>query len=376
MERPGRGRYLYRMMNTSDQQRLWQAVIERDRAADGRFVYAVSTTGIYCRPSCPSRRPKESHVAFFDNAGAAERAGYRPCQRCHPREGAADPAVATVRRACRAIDEALDDGDAAPALAALGAAVGTSPYHLQRLFTRVLGISPRHYAETRRLERVKAQLKEGNGVADALYAAGYGSASRLYERADAQLGMTPATYRRHGAGAEIRYTIAPSPLGRLLVAATARGVCAVMLGEDDARLAAALATEYAAATIHREDEGLGRWVKALLRHLEGRAPALALPLDLRASAFQWQVWRELMRIPYGETATYRVIAERIGKPQAARAVGHACASNPVALAIPCHRVLRGDGTLGGYRWGLKRKAQLLAQEKAAKEQPCPGDGLE
>ncbi|HXP30263.1 MAG TPA: bifunctional DNA-binding transcriptional regulator/O6-methylguanine-DNA methyltransferase Ada [Stellaceae bacterium] len=357
-------------------ERFWQSVARRDRTADGRFVYAVGTTGVYCRPSCPSRRPKQANVAFFDNAAAAERAGYRPCKRCRPQQNSTDPASATVRRACAVIDRALEDGEPAPSLAVLGRAAGSSPFHLQRLFKRTLGISPREYADAQRLARVKARLKEGNGVADALYAAGYGSSSRLYERADAQLGMTPATYRKAGAGAEIRYAISASPLGRLLVAATERGLCAVMLGEDDQRLAAALAKEFSAASIRREDKELGGSVKAIVAHLEGRLPALDLPLDLRASAFQWRVWRELMRIPYGTTATYHTIAERIGKPNAARAVGHACARNPVALAIPCHRVLRADGSLGGYRWGVARKAKLLAQEKAATQQPCPEAALE
>jgi AraC family transcriptional regulator, regulatory protein of adaptative response / methylated-DNA-[protein]-cysteine methyltransferase len=351
-------------MRIDEQSRQWQAVAQRDRAADGRFVYAVSTTGVYCRPSCPSRRPRPANVAFFADPAAAERAGYRACRRCRPQEKAADPKPVMVQQACDLIVRALDDGDAAPSLAALGTALHLSPFHLQRLFKRTLGISPRDYAAAQRLARVKARLKDGEDVTAALYGAGYGSSSRLYEQADAKFGMTPATYRKHGAGAEIGYTIGPSPLGRLLVAATARGVCAVMLGNDDAGLIAELEGDFSAATLRREDKRLGPWVTTILDHLAGSEPMLDLPLDVRASAFQWQVWRELVRIPAGETASYRTIAERIGKPRAARAVGNACARNPVSLVIPCHRALRGDGTLGGYRWGLERKAKLLAREKS------------
>ncbi len=351
------------MMPNQDE-RYWQAVIARQRVADQHFVYAVATTGVYCRPGCPSRRPLRANVAFYDNPAAAERAGYRPCQRCRP-ERAADDASARAQEIGRIIDAALNNGERAPSLAALGAAIGLSRFHLQRMFKRTLGISPREYADAKRLARVKARLRDGEDVASALYDAGYGSASRLYEHADAQLGMTPATYRTRGAGAAIRYATTATPLGRVLVAATARGLCAVMLGEDEAALARTLAGEFPAATITHEEKGLGRWLAALVKHLEGKEPQLDLPLDVRATGFERRVWRELMAIPYGATATYAEIARRIGQPHAARAVGHACAVNPVAIVIPCHRVVRGDGALGGYRWGVARKAQLLAQEKAA-----------
>lgn len=348
------------------EEQYWQAVEARSRAADGAFVYAVATTGIYCRPSCPSRRPQRGNVEFFPLPEAAERAGYRACRRCRPREQAAsDPARDKVRRACRLIDEALEDGEGGtPSLAALGAAVGASPHHLQRLFKRHLGISPHDYAAARRLARVKKKLRAGEDVAGALYEAGYGSSSRLYERSDAQLGMTPATYRKHGKGMAIAYTIAACPLGRLLVAATERGICAVSLGEDEPRLETMLREEYAAATIRRDEAGLGPWLKALLAHLGGEIMDLALPLDLQATGFQWRVWRELQKIPYGTTATYSGIAQRIGHPNAIRAVARACASNRAALVIPCHRVVREDGQLGGYRWGSERKKTLLAKEKA------------
>jgi len=353
------------MITIQEQERYWQAVAERASEADGRFVYAVSTTGIYCRPSCPSRRPLRRNVEFFPLPEAAERAGYRACQRCRPKEATADdPARERVRRACRLIDAALEEGEnGVPSLASLGTALAMSPFHLQRLFKRHLGISPREYADARRLSRVKARLADGEDVTGALYAAGYGSSSRLYERAGAQLGMTPATYRKGGAGAVISYASARTQLGRLLVAATEKGICAVMLGEKEEALAADLKSQYAAAEIRHEQKRLGPWLEALVAHLKGKLPDLHLPLDLRATSFQWRVWRELQRIPYGTTATYRAIAQRIGQPSSVRAVARACASNRAALVIPCHRVLREDGDLAGYRWGIARKAKLIEREK-------------
>lgn len=353
------------MINEQEQERNWQAVARRASEADGRFVYAVSTTGIYCRPSCPSRRPLRRNVEFFPLPEAAERAGYRACQRCRPKEETADdPARERVRRACGLIDAALEEGESGvPSLALLGKTLATSPFHLQRLFKRYLGISPREYADARRLDRVKSRLAEGEDVSAALYGAGYGSSSRLYERAGSQLGMTPATYRRGGAGVVIFYAGARTPLGRLLVAATEKGICAVMLGETEAALAADLKAQYAAAEIRHEQQRLGPWLEALVAHLQGKLPDLHLPLDLRATSFQWRVWRELQEIPYGTTTTYSAIAQRIGEPRAVRAVARACASNRAALVIPCHRVLREDGNLAGYRWGIERKAKLLDREK-------------
>jgi AraC family transcriptional regulator, regulatory protein of adaptative response / methylated-DNA-[protein]-cysteine methyltransferase len=347
------------------QEQYWRAVQERTRGADGAFVYAVRTTHIYCRPSCPSRRPLRSNVEFFGLPEAAERAGYRACRRCHPRElRAADPAVERVRLACRLIERALEEGESGtPGLGALAEQIGISPFHLQRSFKRHLGISPRDYADAWRLGRVKSMLREGDGVAGALYEAGYGSASRLYERSDAQLGMTPATYKKGGKGARIGFTLVVSPLGRLLVAGTERGICAVSLGESDAALEAGLRAEYPAAEITREDARLQPDVAAILAFLAGSEPDLALPLDLRATGFQWRVWQELRRIPRGETASYSAIAAAIGQPKAVRAVANACANNRVALVIPCHRAIRADGALGGYRWGTERKGKLLASEK-------------
>ena len=342
---------------------LWQAVAERRRAADGAFVYAVKTTGIYCRPSCPSRRPQRDRVEFYPIPEAAERAGYRPCRRCHPNEiVSSEPAIARVRAACRAIDEALAAEAPTPGLEALGAQVGASPFHLQRSFKKLLGISPREYADARRLGRVKEMLREGNGVADALYGAGYGSASRLYERADTQSGMTPATYAKGGRGARITFAIGRCRFGRVLVGATERGICAVSLGDDEAALEEALRREYPAADL--VPGARGPWFDAVLRRLEGETAPEALPLDLRATAFQWRVWQALQAIPPGETRTYKELAAAIGMPKAARAVGRACGANRVAVVIPCHRAVRGDGEIGGYRWGAERKATLLAAERS------------
>jgi AraC family transcriptional regulator of adaptative response/methylated-DNA-[protein]-cysteine methyltransferase len=347
------------------EEQYWTAVAGRTRAADGNFVYAVRTTGIYCRPSCPSRRPSRENVEFFPLPEAAEQAGYRACRRCRPQEQAsADPALERVRHACRIIETALAEGeDGTPPLGALAEQVGASPFHLQRLFKRHLGISPREFADARRLTLVKKLLRDGEGVAGALYGAGYGSSSRLYERSDAQLGMTPASYSKGGKGADIAYTLADSPFGRLLVATTERGVCAVSLGADDADLAAALRQEYPVAAISRDETRLAPAVAGVLALLAGSEPDRALPLDIRATGFQWRVWQELRRIPRGATATYREIAAAIGQPAAIRAVANACAANRVALVIPCHRIVRGDGAPGGYRWGAERKAALLAGEK-------------
>jgi AraC family transcriptional regulator of adaptative response/methylated-DNA-[protein]-cysteine methyltransferase len=340
----------------------WQAVQDRDPQADGTFVYAVRSTGIYCRPSCASRRPNREQVAFFPLPEAAEQAGFRACKRCTPQEaGTPDPQVALVRRACRYI-EAAADGPLT--LAALGDHLGLSPAHAQRVFKRLMGISPRQYQAATRLDRLKARLRAGDAVTGALYEAGYGSSSRLYEQAPAHLGMTPATYGRGGAGMAIRYTVVDCPLGRLLVAATARGICAVYLGDADAALIAALGKEYPAATVRAEDApGLGTWVAAIVRHLRGDQPALDLPLDVQATAFQWRVWEALRAIPYGSTRAYSAIAASLGDPQATRAVARACATNPVSIVIPCHRAVGKDGTLTGYRWGLSRKQALLAAEQ-------------
>jgi AraC family transcriptional regulator, regulatory protein of adaptative response / methylated-DNA-[protein]-cysteine methyltransferase len=276
----------------------------------------------------------------------------------------ADPHAETIREVCRYIEANLEGP---LGLADLGRHVGLSPHHLQRTFKRLTGISPRQYAEACRLGRLKARLRETNTVTTAMYEAGYGSSSRLYERAAAQLGMTPGAYRRGGRGMQIRYTIADSPLGRLLLAGTEKGVSALYLGDADGILEEALKREYAAAMIRREDAGLGPWLEPVLEHLRGRLPHLELPLDVQATAFQWRVWQELRKIPYGSTRTYTEVAKALGQPTAARAVARACATNPVSVVIPCHRVVREDGNLAGYRWGLGRKKTLLEREQQPTE---------
>jgi AraC family transcriptional regulator of adaptative response/methylated-DNA-[protein]-cysteine methyltransferase len=343
----------------------WHAVLDRDTRADGSFVYAVRSTGIFCRPSCPSRRPRRDRVEFFANGADAVRAGYRACRRCRPDgERAADPWIDKVRRAC----VYLANVDGHLPLTRLAARVGVSLYHFQRSFKRIVGVSPREYADACRLQRLKRGLRSGSRVTAAMVDAGYGSSSRFYERAAAKLAMPPAVYRRGGAGMRIAYAIVDSPLERLLVAATDRGVCAVCMASTDNELVQALKEEYpAAAAIRRSGTALSRWARQIVSHLEGRRPRLDLPLDVQATAFQWQVWTTLMAIPYGETRTYKEVAASIGKPSAVRAVAHACATNPVSLVIPCHRVVRTTGNLAGYRWGVGRKQALLAAEHRMKD---------
>jgi AraC family transcriptional regulator of adaptative response/methylated-DNA-[protein]-cysteine methyltransferase len=339
----------------------WRAVQARDARFDGRFICAVRTTGIFCRPSCPSRRPVRRNVIFFLLPEAARREGFRPCLRCRPEQtAAADPAIERVWAVCRHIEDHFQEP---PSLRALAGLAGLSPFHFQRTFKRIVGVTPRQYAEEIRLHRVRGHLKEARNVTDALYQAGYGSSSRLYEKAPSRLGMTPASYRRGGEGARIGYTIAASPLGRLMVAATSRGICRVTLGDANAGLEADLRREFPRAELYRDDARLARWLRAIQRDLEGRAPCPDLPLDIRATAFQRQVWEALLAIPRGETRSYSDVARAIGHPKAARAVGTACGANPVGLVIPCHRVVREDGSLGGFGFGLHRKVKLLAMEK-------------
>jgi len=362
----------------------WRAVESRDRRADGSFVYAVRSTGIYCRPSCPSRKPRREQVLFFPLPEAAEQSGFRECRRCRPRTvPMRDARIATVARVCREIEAHVeaDPGidlrsDAQLTLAALGKSAGMSPHQLDRAFRTAMGITPRQYADVQRMGRLKSNLKKGDNVTTALYEAGYGSSSRLYERAPSHLGMTPAEYGRGGAGMDIHYTIVDSPLGRLLVAATDRGISALYLGESGAALRAALRKEYPAAHLtveegvsgrEREDGSLGERVGKILAHLRGQEPHLDLPTDVQGTAFQRRVWEELRKIPYGATKTYTEVARAIGRPQAIRAVARACATNPVSVVVPCHRVVRRDGNLAGYRWGISRKKALLEHEgKSAK----------
>ena len=346
---------------------MWAATLARDAAYNGAFVFAVRSTGIYCRPTCPSRRPHREQVSFYVAPAQAEAAGYRACKRCHPASQTPTPpvALADIQRLCAYIDAHLDE---TLTLRQLSDQAHISPFHLQRVFKQIVGVSPRQYVEARRLGRLKNALQAGDDVLTAQYAAGFSSSSRVYEHAADHLGMTPGAYRRGAQAQTISYTLADSSLGRLLVARTARGLCAIRMGEDDDDLLAGLAREFPAASLQHDDANMTETVSAIANYVAGQQPTLDLPLDVRATAFQRRVWEALQAIPYGETRSYRQIAEAIGQPGAVRAVGQACASNPVAPVIPCHRALRSDGGLGGYRWGLARKRTLLAGEQAAGDQ--------
>lgn len=340
--------------------RCLAAVALHDARMDGAFVYAVRSTGIYCRPSCPSRRPHANEILLFVQPEAAEQAGFRACRRCHPRQARGNPQAELIRRVCSEIER---NPEGLPSLRKLAEITGRSAAHLQRTFRQAMGISPRQYADALRVARFKSELRKGKDVTTALHEVSYGSSSRLYEKSDGHLGMTPATYRRGGRGMSISYTIAPCSLGRVLVAATERGISAVYLGDRDADLAAELRKEYPHAEIRSGDGEHSKWVRDIVRHLAGSNPQLDLPTDVVATAFQRRVWEALRSIPLGATRTYSEVARSIGQPKAIRAVGHACATNPTSIVVPCHRVVRTDGTLGGYRWGLERKQSLLERER-------------
>ena len=353
--------------NVMNKPEMWNAVLARDASRDGSFVFAVRSTGIYCRPSCPARRPRREQVKFFQVPEAAEQEGFRACKRCKPQQAKSDdPRIDLVRRICHVIDEHDEEPQT---LATLSKETGVSAHYLQRTFKEVIGITPRQYADSQRLKKFKANVKQGSSVTDSMYDAGYGSSRALYEKSSSQLGMTPATYGRGGKGMRIIFTIADSPLGRLLVSATERGVCSVALGDSDSELTTKLFAEYPQASIDSKDmkisPSLNLWLSKVLESLSGNTSQIDLPLDIQATAFQWRVWEELRRIPFGETRSYQEIAQAIGKPKAVRAVASACASNHAALVIPCHRVIREDKSLGGYRWGLERKRRLLQEEKSA-----------
>ena len=351
---------------TNDEQR-WQTVVDHNAAFDGHFVYAVATTGIYCRPSCSSRRPRRENVKFFDCPAAAEEAGFRACLRCQPKSAAhlrADDARSkNVRAICRYIERHLDEP---VSLRTLGETFEMSPFHLQRTFKAALGITPKEYADSCRMEQLKRNLQSGQTVTNALYKAGYSSSSRLYERASQHLGMTPDKYRRGAIGAAIRFTTADSPLGRVLIAATEQGICAIRFGDSDNELEQGLRREYPFAARKRQDETLNTWKQKILEHLRGQKLDSSFPLDIQATVFQRKVWSYLQTIPRGETKSYSQVARAIGRPTATRAVARACATNSVALEIPCHRVVREDGGLGGYRWGIERKKKLLEMEAGAR----------
>jgi AraC family transcriptional regulator, regulatory protein of adaptative response / methylated-DNA-[protein]-cysteine methyltransferase len=342
-----------------DEETCWQAVQSRDARYNGVFLYGVRSTGVYCRPTCPSRRPRRDQLVFFSTWEAAETAGYRPCRRCLPRQKE-EPVVELVHQARQLIEMAEEP----LTLAELGERLGISPFHLQRTFKAVTGLTPRQYAAAYRANKVKEQLRGAPNVTTALYNAGYNTSSRLYESAPGYLGMTPVAYREGGKAMHINYTITDCSLGRLLVAGTETGICTVLMADTDAELLSALAAEFPSAECSPSDAApLVDWVAALRQHLSGKRPRLELPLDVLGTAFQYQVWAELRKIPYGETRTYAQVAEAIGRPQAVRAVARACATNPAALVIPCHRVVRSDGSFGGYRWGISRKQALLEQER-------------
>ena len=340
----------------------WAAVVDRDRTAEGHFVLAVTTTGIYCRPGCPARRPRRENVRFFAHAEQAERAGFRPCKRCRP-EGPTieERRAAAVARACRLIDSAEE----APDLAALAHEAGMSRYHFHRVFKSATGLTPRAYAAARRAQRVRKALQEGATVTDAIHEAGYGSAGRFYDASEEVLGMPPASYRRGGRAETIRFALGECSLGSILVAATGRGVCAILLGDDPEPLLRELEDRFANARLVGGDEAFEGMVRRAVALVEAPSLGYDLPLDVRGTAFQQRVWQALRDIPPGSTMSYAEVADRIGAPGAARAVARACATNPVAVAIPCHRVVRRDGGLSGYRWGVERKRALLEREGGA-----------
>jgi AraC family transcriptional regulator, regulatory protein of adaptative response / methylated-DNA-[protein]-cysteine methyltransferase len=348
---------------TADDPR-WNAVVARDATRDGEFVFAVSSTGVYCRPSCAARRPRRENVQFFLKPEQAEQAGYRACLRCRPKSFSGNAESDGVKAICRFIEQHLDEP---LTLQRLGKEFHQSPFHLQRRFKAVLGITPREYADSCRLRMLKRNLQAGDSVTRAMYDAGYGSSSRLYEKTASQLGMTPDKYRRGAIAAAIRYTCADSPLGPMLIAATERGICSIQFARSDGELMEGLKREFPFAVRKVDEGGLKSWVSALLRHMRGQDLDSSLPLDIRATAFQRRVWTYLQSIPFGATRSYSQVAKGIGQPRAVRAVARACATNPVAVAIPCHRVVREDGSMAGYRWGIERKKALLEMEQSALE---------
>jgi AraC family transcriptional regulator, regulatory protein of adaptative response / methylated-DNA-[protein]-cysteine methyltransferase len=338
----------------------WKAVLARDASWDGAFVFAVSSTGVFCRPSCPAKRPRRENVRFFPGPEQAEKAGYRACLRCRPKAADGNGTLEMVKSVCRYIEQHLDEP---LTLARLATAFRRSPFHLQRTFKQALGVTPRAYADSCRLTALKRNLRAGHNVTRAMYDAGYSSSSRLYERTASQLGMTPDKYRRGAIAATIRYTSVDSPLGRMLVAATDKGVCAIQFANSDGELQEGLKREFPFAVRKRDDDAMQGWTRTLLQQMKGQESDSSLPLDIRATAFQRRVWSYLQSIPFGATRSYGEVAKAIGRPTAARAVARACATNPVAVAIPCHRVVRENGEMGGFRWGTQRKRALLELER-------------
>jgi AraC family transcriptional regulator of adaptative response/methylated-DNA-[protein]-cysteine methyltransferase len=337
--------------------RFWEATLQRDRRADGSFVFAVRSTHIYCRPSCPARRPLRQNALFFRTPEEAEGHGFRPCRRCRPQE--LPSAAALVAKAAGLLADSTAE---TVRLEAIAAQIHASPEKLRRAFRTMTGLSSRDFAEAARMKRFKKLLREGHSITDALYACGFGSPSRIYEKTNSQLGMTPAAYKKGAPGMNIEYSITKSSLGHVLVAATERGISAIYLGENDQQLVSALRAEYPKAELRLNSGGHASWVREVLKRVAGNTPSMDLPLDVQATAFQRRVWQELQKIPLGSTRTYTQVARALGKPNSVRAVARACATNPVSIVVPCHRVIRSDGQLAGYRWGLKRKQELLERE--------------
>jgi len=351
--------------------KAWQQVLQRDAAADGQFVYAVKSTGVYCRPSCPSRRPERKNVSFYPNNEMAEAAGFRACLRCEPARVTpkADPQAAAIAKAAEYLSAHAGERTS---LDALADAAGVGKFAVLRGFKRVLGVTPGEFAREQRKERFRERVQakktarvSKSPVTDAVYEAGFGSSSRLYEGVDAMLGMSPTSMKEGGAGETIRYALAESPLGRVLVGATGRGLCAVLFAEDDAEAAVELRERFPQAVLRRDDKELKEAVGFVMGRLGENTSAAAMPFHARATAFQQRVWRALTEIPRGQTRTYAEIAEAVGSPKAVRAVGTACGANPLAVVVPCHRVVGADGRLTGYRWGVERKRRLLEMERGA-----------
>lgn len=349
--------------NAFDSEAAWQRVLARDASAEGSFVYGVQSTGIYCRPGCPSRRPARNNVRFFASCEEAEVAGFRACLRCEParRSARRDPHADAVTRAAEILRKKAGESIS---LDALAESVGLSRFALLRGFQRVLGVTPSEFARAQRRERFREEVRKPSAsVTDAVYAAGFSSSSRLYENATDALGMRPTTMKAHGEGETIRWSIAESPLGRMLVAATDRGICSVLFADSDKDAERELKTRFAKANLQRDDTGLGEAVRTVLAQITESPTAASLPFDVRATSFQHRVWEALRAIPRGETRTYSQIAQTIGAPKAVRAVGAACGANPLAVVVPCHRAVGSDGRLTGYRWGLERKRRLLEIER-------------
>lgn len=342
----------------------WEAVTRRDASADGEFFYAVRTTGVYCRPSCPARRPRRENVTFYRAALEAERAGYRPCRRCRPRERTLEShRAALVASACRLIEAS----DEPPSLGALARMADMSRFHFHRVFKRVTGLTPRGYAAAHRARRVRRSLAGSATVTEAIYDAGFNSSGHFYASAPAMLGMTPSDFRKGGSGAEIRFAVGECSLGSILVAATRSGVCAIALGDDPDVLTRELQDRFPNATLAAPDREFDGWVATIVGMVDRTPAAASLPLDIQGTLFQQRVWRALAEIPAGTTVAYADVARAIGAPRSVRAVARACAANVLAVAIPCHRVVRSDGSVSGYRWGVDRKRALLARERAPRE---------